>query len=74
MVLWEVRITALDLHKALAADRLVAAPCLVQIWGVDKEANRTFHALVFIESNLKGLAINERVFAETNFVRRDVSL
>jgi hypothetical protein len=44
--LGEVRIRALDLHKALAANRLVAAPGVIQVWRISQEADGAFRCIL----------------------------
>lgn len=60
MVLREVRLGALDLHEAFAADGLVAAPGVVEEGRVVEEADGALGG-VLVEGDLERLAIDAGV-------------
>ena len=60
MMFGKMGVGALDLNKAFAADRLVAASGAVQVRWVCQETDRTLIS-VLVEENLKRLSIDERI-------------
>lgn len=58
--LWEMRIRPLNLDEAFAANGLVAAAGVVQVWRVRQEADRTFGS-VLVEENFERLSVDKGV-------------
>lgn len=55
-----MRIRSLNLDEAFAANGLVTAAGVVQVWRVRQEADRTFGS-VLVEENFEGLSVDKRV-------------
>jgi hypothetical protein len=60
VALWKMRVWPLDLNEAFAAYRLVATPCMVQIWRVGQKTDGTF-GCILVQENLDGLPIDEGI-------------
>jgi hypothetical protein len=73
LVLWRMRIWALDLNKALGADGLVTASSSVQIRRVEQEADRTFGPIL-VKINLNWLAVNKWILGKLQFPRSQICL
>jgi len=59
-MLRKMGVGALDLNKAFAADRLVAASGAVQVRWVCQETNRTLISIL-VKKDLERLSIDERI-------------
>jgi hypothetical protein len=68
VMLRRMGIWPLDLHKAFGAYRLITTSCLVQVWWVIKEANRTFRSIL-IQEHFESLAIDIWIFWELYLTR-----
>jgi hypothetical protein len=55
-----MRIRPLDLHKALAADRLVATPRVVQVWRVRQETDGAIDGIL-VQKDFNGLSIDKGI-------------
>jgi hypothetical protein len=73
LVLWGMRIRALDLNKALGADGLVTASSSVQIRRVEQEADRTFGPFL-VKIDLNWLAVDKWILGKLQFPRSQICL
>lgn len=64
-----MRIRSLDLHKALRANGLVTAPCLIEIRRIVHEADRTLRG-IFVQIDFDGLSIHIWILLELYLPRR----
>jgi len=72
MTIGEVGIRSLDLNEAFAADRLVAAPRVIQIRGIVQEADGAFNC-IFVQEHLDRLSIDEGIVRQLDFARSDLA-
>lgn len=67
VMLRKVRISALDLNKAFAADILITTPGAVQVRRICQEADRALLS-VFVKENLHGLAVYKGIMRENDLL------
>ena len=65
----EMGVRPLDLNKAFGTNRLITAPCPVEIRRVVKETDRAFTG-IFVEVRLDGLSIHKWVLGKLQFPGR----
>jgi hypothetical protein len=73
LVLWRMRIRALDLNEALGADGLVTASSFVEIRGIVQKADWAF-GRILIEINLNRLAVDKGILGKLQFPRGQICL
>ena len=59
-VFWWVRVRSFDLNKALGTYGLVTTSGLIKVWGVVKEADRTFRGIL-VKKHFESLSVHERI-------------
>lgn len=72
-MLRRVRVRTLNLHEALGADSLVAAPRLVEVWWVVYEADRTLRS-IFVQKCFHTQAVYVRIDRELDLAGNYVAL
>jgi len=72
VVLGQMRVGALDLDKALAANGLVAAAGAIEVGGIRKETDGALRG-VLVQVDLDRLTVDERIVRQHHLFRRQIS-